>query len=346
MSLTKVISFFLFAILFIIISISSAEACSRVLWKTSPATLSARTMDLYISDEPLMMVYPSGIKRNGNAGANSINWISRYGSVAVTGFKKAASDGINEKGFAAHLLYLHETEYEKRDDRPGLSNANWVQYMLDNYQTVDEAVKGLKPFQIVSVKLKGREWPVHLAIEDATGNSAIIEFIKGKMVVHKGKEYTVMTNEPAYDIQLENLKKYKLFGGNLPLPGDIDSLSRFVRASSFLKTLPKPKNEIEGAAYILGVIRTTCSPFGSEDTSGTELEDAWPTRWLTVADLTNKVYYFSATKSPNIFWVDLGNLHLLKGSPVLSIDPNNIKLVGEVSKNFKPVKKLSCSPFL
>jgi hypothetical protein len=33
-----------------------------------------------------------------------------------------------------------------------------------------------------------------------------------------------------------------LFGGTLPIPGDIDSASRFARAASFLKTLPEPKD--------------------------------------------------------------------------------------------------------
>jgi choloylglycine hydrolase len=326
----------LLTIILIVISIkTSLFACSRILWKTQPATVSARTMDLYISDEPAMVVYPGGIEKDGKAGDNSLKWKSTYGSVVITGFHNGGTDdGINEKGFAAHLLYLHGTEYEKRDNRPGVGNSMVVQYFLDNFSTVEEAVKSLDKFQVISAKIKDREWPVHFAIEDVTGDSAIIEYIKGKIVVHHGPEYKVMTNEPAYDLQLENLKKYKLFGGNLPMPGDIDSISRFVRASSYLKTLPEPKNEIDAAAYILGVIRTTAAAFGAKDTSGNEGGDAWPTRWITVMDMTNLVYYFSATTGPNIFWVELKNLNLAEGAPVLTLDPHNLKLNGEVSKDF------------
>ncbi|MFK5073457.1 linear amide C-N hydrolase, partial [Klebsiella pneumoniae] len=88
--------------------------------------------------------------------------------------------------------------------------------------------------------LRGQEWGLHVAIEDTTGDSAVFEFVKGKLVVHHGKEYTVMTNEPPLAEQLVNVKRYKLFGGKEAMPGDIDPSSRFVRAASYLKTLPQP----------------------------------------------------------------------------------------------------------
>ena len=60
-----------------------------------------------------------------------------------------------------------------------------------------------------------------------------------------------MTNEPVYNEQLENLKRYQGFGGTLSLPGDPDPLSRFVRASAFLRTLTPPNNELEAIAEML-----------------------------------------------------------------------------------------------
>jgi len=40
--------------------------------------------------------------------------------------------------------------------------------------------------------------------------SAIIEFVKGEPTIHLGKQYQVMTNEPAYDQQIANLLRYKV----------------------------------------------------------------------------------------------------------------------------------------
>lgn len=313
-----------------------ANACSLVFWNNNKqAKVTARSMDLYTSDQPQLVVLPRGMNHDGMAGNNSIKWVSRYGSVVVTAFHtNAVSDGMNEAGLGAHLLYLHETQYGQRDlNKPGLANVLWIQYLLDNCKNVNEVVEASKKFQLVSIKVHGREWPLHVAVEDASGDSAVIEYIHGKMVIHHGPQYRVMTNEPAYDIQLANLKKYKLFGGDLAMPGDVDPMSRFVRASSYLKTLPQPKDARETNAGVLSVIRAVMVPFGAEDTSGNETEDAWATRWITMQDLTNKVYYFSSTTAPNIIWLEFKNLDFSSNAKPLLVDPANIGLVGEVSKS-------------
>lgn len=317
---------------------TSLLACSVVFWNNNGvADVVARTMDLYISDQPLIVVMPRGMNHKAHVASQPAEWMSKYGSVVITAFHTSAvSDGINEKGLAAHLLYLHETQYPTRNNHmPAISTLDWVQYVLDNFSTVAEVVAHQNEIQVVSTPLNGKNWPLHLAIEDATGDSAIFEFINGKLVTHHGHAFTVMTNEPAYDVQLANLKKYKLFGGTLSMPGDVDSLSRFVRASSYLKTLPKPKDNIEAIAGVLSVIRTVMVPFGAVDTSGNKTEDAWPTRWVSISDLTNKVYYFNSTTAPNVVWVNLNELQFDKGSPLLVVDPTNVHLVGDLKRSLK-----------
>jgi penicillin V acylase-like amidase (Ntn superfamily) len=316
----------------------NSYSCTTVFWNNNDqAKVVARTVDLFIPDMPTLLVYPRGIDRQGEAGSNSLKWKSKYGSVVITEFKSsAASDGINEYGLSAHLLYLTGSTYEQRDDKkPALSNTLWAQYILDNYKTVDEAVKAIDEFQIIATVLHDKKWPLHLSIQDPSGDAAVIEFIEGKKIIYQGPQYTVMTNEPAYKIQLENLKKYKSFGGTLSLPGDSDPLSRFVRVATYLKTLPSPKDVRDAVAGVLSVIRTAMVPFGAVDTSGSETEDAWATRWVSVADLTHKTFYFNSTNTPNIIWLDLNKLDFQEGKPVLSIDPNTINLVGDIKDLMK-----------
>jgi penicillin V acylase-like amidase (Ntn superfamily) len=281
---------------------------------------------------------PRGIKHSGEAGENSLTWEAKYGSVVVTAFHtNAVSDGINEKGLAVHLLYLSKTTYPDNNKKlPQISNTMWAQYILDNFTTVEEALEGTKDLQIVPTKIHDQTWPIHLAMEDQTGDSAIIEFIDGKMHIYHGPQYQVMTNEPAYDIQLANLKRYKGFGGTLPLPGDPDPLSRFVRAEHFLKTLPIPGNEVEAVAGVLSVMRSVQVPFGAVDTSGNQTVDSWVTRWVSVADVTNKIYFFNSTTTPNIVWIDLNKINFAVGSDVLSIDPSDIRLEGDITKSLMP----------
>lgn len=109
-----------------------------------------------------------------------------------------------------------------------------------------------------------------------------------------------------------------------------------MRAAAYLKTSPKAKNELEAIANVLSVIRTAMTPFGAVDTSGNKTEDAWATRWVSVADLTKNIYYFNSTSAPNIIWVDLNKINFKESASSLSIDPTNIHLEGDVTRKLAP----------
>ena len=315
---------------------SSALACSRLLWVNDKATVVGRTMDLYMSDRARVLVLPRGIVRGGGDGM--LSWKSKYASVSLTALDNAVSDGLNEKGLVANLLYLHGSSYETRDSRPGVSNMIWAQWLLDNFATVVEAVQAMRSIQIVPTQVGGRDWPVHISIADSNGDSAIFEFVNGKLIIDHGPQTLVMTNEPSLEIQLKNLKRYRLFGGKLAMPGDIDPLSRFVRARSYLKTLPRPTSEEDAIAGAYSVARNVSVPFGAHDTSGGDSTDTWPTLWASVADTTHRVYYFQSTRSPNVFWLDLGKVNLIEGAPVLDVDAYDTSLSGDVTNRLQPAR--------
>lgn len=320
--------------LFSLLLCNSSYSCTTVFDnKTANHKVVARTTDLFISDEPIIVVTPRGKTHSGETGENSFQWQTKYGSLGVTAFHShVITDGLNEKGLAAHILYLSGSEYAPATaNKQKISNLVWAQYVLDNFATVTEALEGTKNLAIVPTEVKGRTWPIHLVIQDPSGDAAVVEFIKGEAKIYHGKQYTVVTNEPAYSIQLANLKNYKLFGGNKALPGDVDPLSRFVRVATYLKTLPIPKTDIEAVAGIFSVIRTAMVPFGAEDTSGSKAEDSWPTRWVSVADLSNKLFYFNSTTAPNIIWFDLNKIDFSEKAKVLSVDPTAIYLEGDTT---------------
>jgi len=317
-----------------------ATACSRILFNTDHDHVVARTMDLYMPDHPNVVAYPRGISRDGAvADSKTVRWTSKYGSVTVNSLGIATSDGINEKGFVANLLYLHGTQYENRDRRAGIANYMLLQYLLDVSATVSEALVELDKVQVVSVKAAGREWPLHISISDASGDSAVVEFVDGVKVVHRGKDSAVMTNEPPLDWQLNNLKKYSYFGGTESLPGDIDPPSRFVRASAFLKTVPVPKDTREALAEAYSIAKTVSVPRGAKNTSvGVSSEDTWPTLWTTLADASNRLYFFQASGAPNMFWIDLDKVNFTNGAPVKYVSGDDVSLAGEVSKKLKIFK--------
>ncbi len=124
---------------------AQATGCTRTLYVGDQNTvITGRNMDWKEDMSSNLWVFAAGIKRNGAAGARSIQWMSKYGSVVVSGYEAGTTDGMNGKGLVANLLYLAESDYGKPDEnRPFLSIAAWPQYVLDSYATVAEAVDAL-----------------------------------------------------------------------------------------------------------------------------------------------------------------------------------------------------------
>lgn len=312
-----------------------ARPCSRVLWNDSGRNvLVGRNMDWFEDMKSNVWVLPRGMKRDGLATKNPLQWTSKYGSVIVSAYDVGTADGVNEKGLGVHYLYLPETEVGPRDEKvPGLSMSLWAQYYLDQFASVDEAVKALKtdPYQLrMAVEPKSKKAAtVHLAINDATGDSAVLECIKGQIKVYHSREYTVMTNQPAFDKQLENLKEYRGFGGEKKLPGTHEPADRFVRGAYYVKNLPRPKSDREAIAALMSVMRNTSAPFGVADPDRPNVST---TIWRTVIDLTDPVLYYDGVFSPQVFWVSLKKLKFDEGEPVRKLTVvDNFDLMGEVS---------------
>ena len=333
-------------------SVEQAVACSRVMY-SGPANVvvTGRSMDWMEDMSANLWALPKGITNTGAAGPNSITWTSKYGSVVTTAYDIAAADGMNEKGLVANLLYLSNAQYGKAGDKPTLSTLMWAQYALDNFATVDEAVQAMKsePFKLVAPVLpNGSASTLHLSLSDASGDSAIFEYLDGKLVIHHGKQYKVMTNEPSYDTQLAINSYWKSVGGVNFLPGTISPSDRFARGSYMLDAMPNTvlkrfstalptKNlETQSSLSMLGIMRSISVPLG-ESVPGRP--NVASTLWRSVADQKSRVYYFDSALSPNAMWVDLKKLDLSQGAQVKKLTTAGGKIyAGETSQLFEPAK--------
>ena len=297
--------------------------CTRVVYSGSNGMVATgRSMDWKTDMHSNLWVFPRGMKRNGETGENSLEWTSRYGSVVTSAFEIASTDGMNEKGLVANLLWLPETEYPVRDkNKPGLAITAWVQYMLDNFATVEEAVAYIDEdtFQVVSDMMPdgSRLATLHLSISDATGDCAIFEYIGGKLTVYHSKEYKVMTNSPTYNKQLALSEYWKSIGGLSFLPGTNRAADRFARASFYINALPETDDERIAVASVFSVIRNTSVPLGITTPNEPNISS---TRWRTVSDQKNKVYFFESTIQPNVFWVNLQDVDFSEKAPVKMLD--------------------------
>ncbi len=269
-----------------LLSWNAADACSRVVY-TGPdhTVVTGRSMDWMVPLKTNLWMFPVGTAHAGAAGPNSLHWTSRYGSVVSAAYDAASSDGMNQKGLVANLLYLSTAQYEARDSgKPALSLAGWPQYVLDNYATVAEAVAGLEKeeFQVVAPPMPGGYAPtMHLSISDATGDSAIFEYLDGKLVIHHDPKYAVMTNEPSFDKQLALDEYWREIGGNIMLPGTDRPADRFVRASYYLGQSQKTTDTRASIAGVFSIMRNVSVPMGANHPGSPNIA---PTLWRTVSD--------------------------------------------------------------
>lgn len=317
-----------------------ADACTRVLYETAGSGyIVGRTMDWYDDTTTDLWAFPRGMERDGGVGPGSIQWTSKYGSVVGDIYDIASADGMNEAGLVANILYLAEADYgdAKASGKPLLSIGAWTQYILDNFGSVADAVAALKeePFAIVAPNLPGgKAAGGHIAIADASGDSAILEYLDGKLVIHHDRKHTVMTNSPTFDQQLAINTFWNDVGGLRFLPGTHRASDRFARVSWNLNATPKVDDPKLAVATVFSVIRNISVPLGISDP---EKPNIAATLWRTVADTKARRYFFESSFSPCVFWVDMSKLKLEPGAkPSKLILSGNPILAGEVSEKFIP----------
>lgn len=324
--------------------LQTVHACTRAVYLgNNDHIITARSMDWKVDVGTNLWIMPSGIERDSNAGPKSLKWKSKYGSVIATGYDISTTDGMNEAGLVANVLWLVESQYPdtKKSNKPQLSISAWAQYVLDNFSTVAEAVKTLEkePFDLITDNVPGEQrlTTLHLSISDKTGDSAIIEYIGGKQVIHHNKKYQVMTNSPTFDQQLALNTYWQQIGGTVMLPGTNRAADRFARASFYINAIPKNDNPKDAIASVFSVIRNASVPYGLNTAEEPNISS---TRWRTVADHKQQLYFFESAVSPNVFWIDLKKINFKDGITRkldLGKDQQNT-FAGDATNQFKIVK--------
>jgi choloylglycine hydrolase len=258
----------------------------------------------------------------------------------------------------ANLLYLAESEYGKPNSESALlSITAWAQYVLDNFASVSEAVDALskEPFIVLAPVLpNGSPAQLHLAISDESGDSAIFAYVGGKLVIHHGKQYQVMTNSPIFSKQLALNAYWEGIGGLTFLPGTNRAADRFARASFLIGAIPKeaaphyisavPQHDLinQAVASVMGVIRSVSVPLGITTPGQPNISS---TLWRTVSDQKNKFYFFDSATSPNTFWVPLADLDFKNNAPVKKLITSGGKIYsGNAAKHFEEAKPFAFLP--
>jgi len=252
-----------------------------------------------------------------------VSWTSRYGSVSFNFVASQTSwTGMNEAGLVIYSMRLEEGSRAPRPDRrPWISIHYWLQYMLDNFSTVEEVMASDSALRIVSA---GRI--PHFLASDKYGHCATIEFIDGKMVTHSGKNLPVKAlANTSYDRSVSEWNKITLQKKNgKPVPAmGSSSRGRFIRAAD-RATAFKPTDSQTAVNTAFDILEDVSVPNGH----------GIATCWSIVFDTKNLQIHFKTIARSEIRMIDLQKLDFSCQSPVKMVDINE-KLSGDITDQLK-----------
>jgi len=326
------------ALLFAItLNLPTAEGCTRFTYEgASSFVLTGRNWDWDRGINHDLWVLPAGLKRSGQAGRtaadpfhgpNDLQWVSRYGSTVVT-VGGGIGDGMNEKGLSGSFTLDSFAEYAK--PLPGRKDVNLfftLQYVLDNFATVAEAIKGLNSINVTAMPIKlpnGSGFNLMLTLTDATGDNAVFQWEKGEMKIYHGKQYNVTANEASvptlnYGGMLAVRDYYRGIniltkGTPVFLPGTYSSEDRIARVGYYLDQAPKASDIDEAREWTFRIARSVATAMPFAEPNVAHVYDI--TGWSAVADLKTRRYFVDVPRLLGSYYVDLTKLDLRPGTPL------------------------------
>ncbi len=218
-------------------------------------------------------------------GEKPLTWIAKYGSISFNqNGREFPYGGINEAGLVIEQM-MHESlkaRYPQKDERFGLEELQWIQYQLDTAAAVADVVRSDGRIRVSDNSVA----PLHFLVADAKGDTAVIEYLAGKMTCYRGADLPLAAcaNSPYED----SLAYYgSLDGGGLArisnADGRISSENRFARAAWLAGSYAIDK--AEPVAYAFDILQKVASR---------------GTQWSIVYDLEKRAIHFRTTANPQV----------------------------------------------
>ena len=228
----------------------------------------------------------------------AVTWVSRYGSVTFTCYgRDFIEGGMNEAGLVIDQASLTAV-YPPDDGRPGVSCAQWMQYQLDNFTTVEEVIENIDV-----LRPDGEGW--HYLVADVTGACAVIEYPDGAPVVYTGEDIKVCAaTNTTHQQALSHIPMDKAFGGQIDIASGGDSYGRFVRMAALMRDYD-PAVDGPAADYAFHILDEVSS-------------DA--TLRSVVYDAGRRHVLYKTPGNSRIRWLDFASLDFSPSTPAKVLD--------------------------
>ena len=228
-----------------LVAATPAWPCTTFLTASGDAVAVGNSYDWSIG-AGLVIINPRGLAKTALVmpGNTAAEWVSLYGSVTFNQYgREQPQSGMNEAGLVVAQMMLGETVYPEADERPAVGELQWIQYALDNFDSVSELIDAAPGLRIATFYAD-----LHYLACDASGGCATFEYLDGELVLTSGADLVVptLTND-TYAESVAYLAEHVGFGGELPIPTSQSSLDRFVRASALARA--EVAGDLQAAAF-------------------------------------------------------------------------------------------------
>lgn len=234
------------------------------------------------------------------------SWTSKYGSITFNqNGKEMPYGGMNEKGLVVEMLWLDDTRFNIAEDKTYLNELEWIQYQLDNFQTVDEVVANVEMLKIYPIKGK-----IHYILADPFGKSVIIEYLDGKPMVYEKEANAcqAITNKAVefsekYSDNIQGIRQ-----------NNTSEIYRYHQLENQIKKLQNPSDYSEKTAFQL--LESVSIPKGD-----------FKTVWSIVYNIETKSIAFYSHKNKEIKQINLNNIDFEQGLSCFNINQNKETLL-------------------
>ncbi|MDA9859304.1 linear amide C-N hydrolase [Rubripirellula sp.] len=351
---------------------NNSFACTAINLTAKDGTVIAgRTMEWPTEMKWKLIAIPKGTAIDVGAPSNlklpEKKLSSKYAFVGIApGVLEGTSaflEGQNEAGLGMSGNFLPGfTEFQTvtAQDKNHVSILNFGRLTLGMFGSVKELRTGIPKYKVWydPSEAKGLPAPpwLHFVFTDRSGESIVIEFVKGEMVIHNNLA-NVLTNSPTYDWHLLNVRNYLSLsdkgttsvmvdgtnvtqigqgGGLIGLPADYTPPSRFVRATYLNQFSTTPKGSSDGTQLMAHLLNNVDIPHGvAKSFDGKETIIDY-TQWVVIKDLThNQLRIADYAHRTNFVQIDLNRIFQSNKSmswPVNALPYPNNDMTSELIK--------------
>lgn len=298
--------------------------CTAATYRTDDFYM-GRTLDYEFSYGEEITVMPRNFPLSFRHGGGTDRHYAIIGMAHVADGYPMFYDAVNEKGLGmAGLNFAASARYsEPEDGKQNVAQFEFIPWVLSQFASLGQARSAIEKINLVGTTYDSR-YPaakMHWIIADKSG-AITVEPTEGGLKIYDNAP-GVLTNEPPFDMQLFNLNNYMRLSprqpensfsdalnlgtysrgmGGLGLPGDLSSMSRFVRVAFTKLNSLSGSGEAESVGQFFHILGSVEQVRGCCEVAQDKYEI---TIYTSCFNADKGVYYYTTYNNRRITAVDM-----------------------------------------